>query len=122
MDVLTYYTGDTGPPIRRGLALEEGGDQSVNTGLTYFLRVRPMWSDQLVINSVMSVDALSNELVYQPHTGDFANQGVAINGGCVLRIGIADEYLAAFCHTNFQVVSSNIVVEQSHILRRRPAQ
>jgi hypothetical protein len=76
VDVLTFYLNDTAPVIRRRLSIQGEGDLDITVGPTFRLRVRPLWSDALIINAVMAADVDLDELTYQPQAGDFDAEGV----------------------------------------------
>jgi hypothetical protein len=76
MDVLTYYIDDTAPAVVRRLSLQDGGDFDVDTGQQFRLRVRPLWSDELVLDVAMTPNIDTDELTYAPQAGDFAVEGV----------------------------------------------
>jgi hypothetical protein len=76
MDVLTYYLDDTAPVITRRLSTQDAGDFDIAVGPEFRLRVRPLWSNVLVIDTVMTPDVATDELNYSPQSGDFAIEGV----------------------------------------------
>jgi hypothetical protein len=76
MDRLIFYVGDTSPAIRRGLAVQGAGDEIPNPVVNYQLRVREQWSSTPTIEATMTVDEVTNELVYQPPAGTFPVEGV----------------------------------------------
>jgi hypothetical protein len=75
MDVLTFYLNDTLPTITRRLSTQ-GGDFDVVTGPEFRLRVRPLWSSTVVIDGLMTADAVADELSYTPVAGDMDTEGV----------------------------------------------
>jgi hypothetical protein len=86
MDVLPFYIDDTAPAIVRSLSLQGGGDFDVDTGQQFRLRVRPMWSEQLVLDVAMTADITTDELTYAPQAGDFDTEGI-YRGWVVANLG-----------------------------------
>jgi hypothetical protein len=76
MDVLTYYLADTAPAIRRKLAIQDAGDVDLTVGPTFKLRVRELWSNTTAIDAAMTVDTVTDELIYQPTASDFDSEGI----------------------------------------------
>jgi hypothetical protein len=76
MDVLTYYLDDTAPAIRRRLSIQGEGDLDIVAGPTFRIRIRPLWSDVMVVDAAMTVDITFDEVSYQPLSTDFDAEGV----------------------------------------------
>jgi hypothetical protein len=76
MDTLTFYLDDTAPIITRKLSVQGEGDFDITGGATFYLRVRPVWSNVIVLNEIMTPDVNLDEISYQPQAGDFSDEGV----------------------------------------------
>jgi hypothetical protein len=76
MDVLTYYLDDTAPAIRRRLSVQGEGDLDIVTGPAFRIKIRPLWSDTVVVDAPMTADVVLDEVSYQPVAGDFDSEGV----------------------------------------------
>lgn len=103
MDVLHYYIDETAPAIRRSLSLQDSGDVDIVAGPIFYLRVRPQWSSTVAIDAQMTADVDTDELVYQPVTGDFDTEGIYrawiyVNYGAGLQQSTDEFQINVFAH------------------------
>lgn len=78
MDVLTYYVGNYGPAVTRTLTGADGGTFNIQAGDTFRLRIRLRESATVMIDKLMTVDAVNDVVSYVPVVGDapFETEGV----------------------------------------------
>ena len=75
-DRVIYYAGNSAPNIVRTLSMQDLGDFDIVPGQSFRLRVRPMWSDEIVLDVAMLVDTATDTITYVPQASDFAQEGV----------------------------------------------
>src|SRR4051812_43861378 len=76
MDVLTYYLNDTAPTIVRKLSTQYDGDFDVETGVLFTLKIRPLWSSEVVVDAAMTPNTTTDEVSYSLQPGDLDDEGV----------------------------------------------
>jgi hypothetical protein len=75
-DRVTYYSGNRAPNIVRTLSSQDAGEFDVVAGQSFKLRVRPEWSDTVVLDVSMIADLAADTLTYVPQAGDFDDEGI----------------------------------------------
>lgn len=90
IDRLVYYLDNQGPTIVRRLSSQGSGTLDIVPGMSFWLKVRPRYADNIVFAAQMTPDVVEDTVSYQPGATDFDEEGV-FRAWITLTISGADQ-------------------------------
>jgi hypothetical protein len=100
-DDVVYYLDNRSPAIRRAID-DAWGSLDINT-ISARIKVRPEWSDEVVIDAPMTKDLETQEFVYNPPAGAFSQEGIyrawiAVDLGSSRKQDTVEFKISVFAH------------------------